>query len=128
MNDQARLFQTLNKRRQDLRMTYAVLARRSGLSRPTVVRALSQKAPHTSFENVLAICRALGIGVALELVIKPEEIRETQAKEKARRLVGIVQGSSALEGQALDEETIADMTRQTAHELLAGSSQRLWDE
>jgi len=39
----------------------------------------------------------------------------------------MVQGTSALESQAVDSETYRQMVRQTMHELMAGSRRRLWN-
>ncbi len=118
----------LNKRRRQLRMSYAALAKRSGVSLPTVVRTLVGHNPQVSFANVFAIAKAL----AMEVKVEPNEaahiVREQQAQEKARKLVGMVQGTSALEAQAVDEGTLDEMTRQTMHELLAGSGRKLWSD
>jgi transcriptional regulator with XRE-family HTH domain len=122
------LFHSLNVRRQELVMSYAALAQRSGISMPTVVRALSGTSPNTSFASVVAIAQALGIRVELTLETPAADLRERQAEQKARRLVGMVQGTSALEAQAIDGDELRAMTRQTAHELLAGSARRLWSE
>lgn len=95
---------------------------------PTVVRILSGTYSKASFANVAAVAEALGIGIKFEAVTKIADLREAQARQKARRLVGMVQGTSGLEAQALDDDELTDMTRQTVHELLAGSSRRLWSE
>jgi len=118
----------LDVKRRRLRMSYAVLAKKSGVSMPTVVRILSGRNPQASFASVLAIANVLGIDVKFEQKTPVEELRENQARRKARRLVGMVQGTSALESQALDEDEINEMTRRTVHELLAGSPRRLWEE
>jgi transcriptional regulator with XRE-family HTH domain len=109
-------------------MPYAALARRSGVSVTTVVRALSGENPNVSFETVLAIAAAVGLSVDFKVKTRIDELREQQAEQKARQLIGMLQGTSGLEAQALDEETLQEMTRQTVHELLAGSPRRLWGE
>ena len=127
-NDIRSIFQTLNRRRQDLRMSYAIVARRSGVSLPTVVRILTGRSPHASMENVWSIAASLGMDLCLAPQAEPGAILETQATRKAQQLVGRVQGTSALECQAVDQQTIEALTRQTVHELLAGSAIRLWSE
>jgi transcriptional regulator with XRE-family HTH domain len=119
------ILEKLASRRRQLRMSYSVLAKRSGVSMPTVVRLLSGRNPQSSFGNVLAIAEALGIAFRFEAV-PLEEFLERQAKQKAEKLVGMVQGNLALEEQAVDVKTIARMKRKTVLELLAGSAQRLW--
>ncbi len=55
-----------------------------------------------------------------------ETFRERQARGKARRLVRLVQGTMALEAEAVDEAELDAMEEENIHALLAGSSRRLW--
>jgi transcriptional regulator with XRE-family HTH domain len=109
-------------------MSYAVLARRSGVSMPTVVRILNATTANPGLGYVKAIAAALGMGVSLEPKITARELLARQARQRARQLVGIVQATSGLEAQAVDDEAVREMTHQTVHELLAGSPRRLWGE
>lgn len=95
---------------------------------PTVVRILGGDSPHSSYENVAAIAAALGFSVELEENLGVNEVRERQARQKAQRLVGMVQGTSGLEGQALSGSEVADLTQQTFYELLSGSGRDLWSD
>ena len=52
---------------------------------------------------------------------------ERQAEAKAKAIVRMVQGTSALESQAVDSDTYEQMVKQTMHELMAGSGRRLWN-
>lgn len=122
------LCRSLNIRRQQLRMSYGALARRSHVSLPTVVRILSGQNVNASLANVAAIAESLGLLVKLEPTQGIADFREQQAQKKAQQLAGIVQGTSGLEAQALGESELNDLTRQTVHQLLAGSPRRLWDE
>src|SRR5437762_3222607 len=97
-----RLFKILDDRRRELGMSYAALAKRSGVSMTTVVRILSGRHPQASFENVWAIAGALDVSVRFEPNASAEEVCERQARRKAKQLVGMVQGTSGLEGQALE--------------------------
>lgn len=121
-------FDTLNQRRIELGMSHVTVARRSGVSLPTVHRILSGVHPNASLANVQAIAQALGLRLRFDAVEPSEDLREKQARKKARELVGIVQGTSALEGQAVDQKAIGQMIRRTVHELLAGSERKLWAE
>src|SRR5262245_33905962 len=123
-----RLFEKLNKRRKELDMSLLAVSRRSGVSMPTVARILSGAQPTASFANVAAVADALGMEVGIRQARRAASLREQQAKHKAERLVGMVQGTSGLEEQGLDHNALRDMTRRTVHELLAGSSRRLWDD
>src|SRR5262245_44032732 len=118
--------ESLNQRRKDLGMTFDALAKRSGVSMPTVVRILSGKDPHASFENVTAIASSLAVAVAFQPAGTSQEVKERQAAKKARELVGLVQGSAGLEAQAVATAEVESMTRQTVHELLARPARFLW--
>src|SRR5260370_39287117 len=122
------LLQGLDLRRKKLGMSHAVLAKRAGLSMRTVVRVLSGSDPHAGFANVVAIAEVLGMEVKFKSKANVEELRERQARQKAQRLVGMVQGTMGLEGQAVDRGALAEMVEQTIHELLAGSKRRLWSD
>jgi transcriptional regulator with XRE-family HTH domain len=127
----------LNRRRRELGMSYRVLSELSGVSLPVVQRLLSAKIQAPSFPNVMAIASALGGGIprtlpdgscTFDFPVSAEKVRERQAEKKARRLVGLVQGTSALEAQAVSGDVYREMIERTSRELLVGSNQRLWGE
>ena len=122
------LCRSLNARRRELKMSFGVVAKRSGVSAPTVVRTLSGHNPNVSLENVAAIANALGMDVTLTERAPAIEIREQQACSKARRLSNIVQGTLGLESQAIDPSALDAIAKQTAHELLTGPARKLWSE
>jgi len=130
-------YRDLDLRRRELGMSYRVLAELSGASLPVVQRLLSAKVQDPSFPIVMAVVNALGGGIprilpdgscTFEFPVSAEKIREQRATEKARKLVGLVQGTSALEAQAVRKADYLQMLNRTRHELLAGSSQRLWSD
>ena len=107
-------------------MTYGQLARLSGVSVPTLTRTLRGKNAHASFTSVMAIAQALGISI--ERREEPATaFLEKVAERKAAKLVSMVQGTSGLEAQAISNEQVEAMRRQTVHELLAGSRRKLWE-
>ncbi len=120
------LVRFLDRRRHQLGVTYQALAERSGVSLPTVHRILGGGQQSASLLTVLAIARVLGVRLSFEAECDVDDLLERQARQKAERLVGMVQGSSALEGQGLDEATRERMVRRTVHELRAGSKRKLW--
>ena len=122
------LLRTLDARRRELGMSHAVLAQRSAVSLPTVQRILSGNHTTASFANVVAIADALGMCLKFGATVEPEKLRRVQARQKAKRLVRMVQGTSGLEGQAVDADTIRRLEERTVHELLAGSNRRLWGD
>lgn len=121
-------YRSLDERRRQLGMSYAVLAKRSGVSMATAVRMLSGKHPEVSFVNVVRIAAALGVRIQLTAQLTAQELRRQQAQEKARRLVGLVQGTAGLEGQAVGQDVLAELTQDTADTLLAGSRRNLWSD
>jgi transcriptional regulator with XRE-family HTH domain len=118
----------MDRQRRKLRMSYAALSKRSGVSAPTIMRTLSGRNLKISVENLLAIAEALGVEIGVKKIVKPSKLKEDQARRKAKQLVGMVQGTSGLEAQAVDRDTVKEMTTRTYHELLAGSPRRLWGE
>jgi transcriptional regulator with XRE-family HTH domain len=118
----------LETRRRELGVSQSVLAERCGVSLPTVQRILAGNDSAASLKNVLAIAHALGMELKAVPSIKAEELLQQQARKKAEQLVGMVQGTSALESQGLSREQIGRMIRKTAQELLDGSRRRLWAE
>lgn len=122
------LFETLEARRRELGLSQAALAKLSGVSLPTVHRILAGHGSGASFENVLLIAQTLGMNLEAVSNISTEQLLAHQARKKAERLVGMVQGTSALEGQGVSRQQIGRMITKTAQELLAGSRRRLWAE
>jgi transcriptional regulator with XRE-family HTH domain len=115
----------LESRRKELGMSIEALVRRSGVSRATVRRLLLERPVHVDLANVLAIAEALGVDL---LARRRTNFKEQQAKQKARRLVGMVQGTMGLESQGVRRGAIEEMVDQTTHQLLAGSPRSLWSE
>jgi transcriptional regulator with XRE-family HTH domain len=122
----AGIFYTLEARRRALGMTHAVLAKKCGVSKPTVVRILAGRHRAPALNNVGAIAQALGMTLEATPQVAAEDLLREQAERKAASLVGLVQGTSGLEGQGVDQETLERMKRQTVHELLGGPRRRLW--
>jgi transcriptional regulator with XRE-family HTH domain len=118
----------LQRRRRELGLSYELLARRSGVSRPTVQRILSGRYPTASLASVVAIGDALGLELRFAPVVSSDQLRREQARKKAKKLAALVQGTCALEGQGVDRAGFDAMVERTTHELLSGSKRRLWSE
>jgi transcriptional regulator with XRE-family HTH domain len=121
-------FGALQRRRQELGLSYELLAQRSGVSRPTVQRILSGRYPAASLASVVAIADTLGLELKFTSTTTPEQLKQEQARKKAKKLAALVQGTCGLEGQGVDRAGFEAMVEQTTHELLAGSKRRLWSE
>ena len=122
------LFEKLENRRRELGLSQSALAERCGVSLPTVHRVLSGHSSSASFENTAAIAQAMGMEFDAVPILNANEILERQARKKAERLVGMVQGTSGLEAQAVSSQHVSQMITKTIRELLAGSRRRLWAE
>jgi predicted transcriptional regulator len=129
------LSRDLDSRRRELGIPYSALSELSGVSQPVVQRLLCGKLRSPRLQSVVAVARALGMSAmqflesgSIRFVpsMSARALREQQARMKAERLVGMVQGTSALEGQAVDGTAYEAMLEQAYHELLAGSNHRLW--
>ena len=90
-------------------------------------RILAAQDMAASFANILALADALGMDILTRQQMDSEKFRQQHAERKAKKLVGLVQGTSALEAQAVSEKTIERFVRQTTRQLLA-SKPKLWDE
>lgn len=118
----------LEQRRRKLGMSMSALAKRSGVSLPTVQRILAGGHAGASFESVVAISNALGMDLDFKERKTAYEFVREGALEKARRLVAIVQGTSGLEGQAVDAGEISRLTDQALHALMAGPRGKVWTD
>jgi transcriptional regulator with XRE-family HTH domain len=127
-------FTELELRRVQLGMSKAAVAKRSGVSLPTVDRILAGREQSPRVANIQAIAAALGVEVRIGSSITvhvehtAQDFRRRQAATKAERMVKLVQGNMSLESQAVDSATVKDMIDQTTCELLAGSPRKLWDD
>jgi transcriptional regulator with XRE-family HTH domain len=122
------IFGYLERRRSELGLTYAALARRSGVGMRTVQRLLAGEADDATLRTVGAIAGALGVTHFRPEATPVSELRRQTAERKADRLTAMVQATSALEAQAVDEEVRRQIHDRIVAELLAGPRRRLWDE
>jgi transcriptional regulator with XRE-family HTH domain len=135
MNAFTTQFGALDLRRRELGISYSALADLSGVSQPALQRLLTGKVEAPALTSVAAVARVLGMGairflddgsIKFDPAMSAQALRERQARKKAAWLVGMVQGTSALEGQAVSDAEYQAMVESTYHELLAGSDHRLW--
>jgi len=129
-----RLFAQMERRRARLGMSKADLARRAGVSLPTVRRLLSGHEGPARTDVVAALAAALGVEVRLSDRTYVHEstgvsaFRREQAERKAKRLARLVQGRMALEAEAVDRSVLEELEERNVHALLAGPARRLWGE
>ncbi|NBX33499.1 MAG: hypothetical protein EBR07_12365, partial [Planctomycetes bacterium] len=118
MNSETTLLQLVS-RRESIGMPIAILSARSGVKEPTVKRILGGRAAQASFAHVAAVAEALGTPIGFAAV-DPDQFRRAQARAKAEQIARMVQGTSALEGQAVDGVDYQRLIERTTNDLLRG--------
>ena len=118
------LSKPLKSRVTELEMSISDLARRSGVSRATVIRILGGKDEHYSVSNLHAILSALGMKMDLS-AIPAKRFKDSVATRKAQRLIALTQGNVALESQAISGASAKEHLEATKARI-ASSSRKLW--
>lgn len=116
----------LDDRRQELGMTLEALSKRSEVPVSTLKAIFRKGVEHATFGNVAAIAEALRVDIEFADEVDSYQLLHQQAIKKARELVGMVQGTSGLESQAVEQSQIDLMIQQLIHQLMAGSRRKLW--
>ena len=125
MDIQKSILFELQARRQKLDMPYQVLAQKCHLGMSTVQRVLHGQTV-ARLDTIITIADALGFSLDLKPEANVNEIRMRQAREKARQLVSLSQGTAALEAQGVNDDAVKNMEEKFIHQFLAGSDRRLW--
>jgi len=119
------LINNIEARRKKLNITIENLSRLSNLSVRTVNRLLA--GDDVKLSTVEQITNLLGLDFAGNEVMTFKELEKRRAKEKAIFMVALVQGTSSLEMQGLEKESINNMLKKMEREFLVGSYRnRLW--
>ena len=116
----------LDQRRRELGMTFEALSKRSEVPISTLKAIFKKGVEHATFANVAAIADALGLDIEFANEVDSYDLLHQQAVSKARELVGMVQGTSGLESQAIEQSHLEKMVSQLVHQLMAGSRRKLW--
>ena len=127
MVDATDILLNLEHRREALGMPLKELSKRANVSLGTIRRAAAGESG-IAIGTVTAIANSLGIRDlrAFSGARRPDRMRYLQAALKARKIVGMVQGTSALEGQAVSQPDRKLLIANTINELLSGTHSRLW--
>ena len=115
----------LQTRRKMLGIGFQSLASRSGVSIPTVKRIFGGQIAAASFGNIAAIAEALGLSFELG-ESSVDALCRQQARKKAMQVARLVQGTSALESQAVEKDTYKRIVEKSFREILAGPKFKLW--
>ncbi len=119
------LIKKIHLRKQQLGISTENLAKLSGLSTQTITRLLHNK--NVKQSTLEAVTTVLGLDLSGNEVIQAEQLRKSRAQAKARYLATLVQGTSTLEMQGLEEEGVQKIIHLFEQELLEGKYQKaLW--
>ncbi len=116
---QVNLINKIIQRKKELNITIENLAKLSRISIRTVNRLLANK--DVKLSTVESVTNLLGLDFAGNEQVPLEVLKKQRAREKAIYLASIVQGTSALEMQGLEEDCINDIISLYEKEFLYGS-------
>lgn len=114
----------LRQRRSDLRMPISALSERANTSVSTVKRVLGGDAS-VSYSTLCRIAQAMGASFEINVRSSKSMIKE-QARRKSRIVAQMVQGTSAMEAQAVDKETLDRIAQTAEAELIKRLGGILW--
>lgn len=112
------LIKKIKERKKTLGITIENLAKLSGLGIRTLNRFLAGE--DVKLSTVEKVTLLLGLDFAGNETISIEELRQKRAKEKALFMASLVQSTSALEMQGLDNPALEKIIHQFEEEFLYG--------
>ena len=119
------LMKQISIRKEQLGITIENLAKLSGVGTRTINRLLKNE--DVKLSTVEAVTNLLGLDFAGNEQIPLKELEKQRAKEKALYLASVVQGTSALEMQGLEDDSINKIVSMYEHEFLYGDYKNtLW--
>jgi len=125
MATQHDILAVLDKRRRELGLSIANLARHAGLGVATVQRALRGRGTD-SYAVICAMAGVLGVRIGIVGESTVSAVRRRQADGKAQWLVQLTRGNAALENRFITEKDAAQFRRGASQRLLRGSNYALW--
>jgi predicted transcriptional regulator len=113
------------RRKRELGLTIDNIAKLTGLGNRTVARLFAgEDVKLSTWEKITTI---MGLDFAGNEVIDTETLKDQRAQEKAIYIVSLVQDTSTLEMQGLDDHAIEMLIQETKQEFLTGEYRKnLW--
>lgn len=112
-------------RREDIGITVDNLSKVSELGYRTVARFFAGE--DVKISTVEKVTEVLGLDLAGNEVIDTQALKNKRAEEKARYIVSLVQDTSALEMQGLEESALFSLIQETKEQFLTGAyKDKLW--
>ena len=119
------LIQQIIARKEQLNITVENLAKLSGVGVRTINRLLKNE--DVKLSTVEQVTNFLGLDFAGNEQVTLNTLKKNRAHEKALFLASIVQGTSALEMQGLEDDSLNSIIASYEREFLSGSYQdTLW--
>ena len=119
------LIEQIIARKEQLGITIENLAKLSGVGVRTINRLLKNE--DVKLSTIEAVTNLLGLDFAGNEQISLKDLEKQRAKEKALYLASIVQGTSALEMQGLEDDGIKKIVSMYENEFLHGNyKDTLW--
>ncbi len=119
------LINKIIERKEQLNITIENLAKLSNVSVRTVNRVLKNE--DVKLSTIEEITNLLGLDFAGNEQISLRELKENRAHQKALYMASLVQGTSALELQGLDDKSLNNIISMYEKEFLSGNYQNtLW--
>ena len=119
------LIKKIVDRKEQLNITIENLAKLSGLGVRTINRLLANE--DVKLSTVERITNLLGLDFAGNEIVSIDELKRQRAREKAIFMASLVQGTSALEKQGLDKDSIKSIITMYEKEFLNGEyKDTLW--
>ncbi|MCT7586903.1 helix-turn-helix domain-containing protein [Aliarcobacter butzleri] len=119
------LIQKIENRKKQINISIENLAKLSHLGIRTVNRFFAGE--NVKLSTIEKITNLLGLDFAGNEVIPLKELEKQRAKEKALFMVSLVQSTSALEVQGLEEDSLNKIINKFEKEFLVGQYRnRLW--
>ena len=119
------LIEKIIARKKELNITVENLAKLSGVSVRTINRLLKNE--DVKLSTIESVTNLLGLDFAGNEVVSLEELKKQRAREKALFLASIVQGTSALEMQGLEEDSLKNIITNYEQAFLKGEYKNtLW--
>jgi transcriptional regulator with XRE-family HTH domain len=118
------LLKRVQKRKSQIGLTIDNIAKLSHLGNRTVTRFLAGE--DVKLSTVESVTQLLGLDFAGNEEISITDLEQNRAKEKALYMVSLVQDTSSLEEQGLDNEHLSLLIKQAEYDLLHKYRKNLW--
>ena len=113
------------QRKKQLGLTIDNISKLSNLGNRTVTRFFA--GADVKLSTLEKISNILGIDFAGNEIVDIQTLKENRAKQKALQIVSLVQDTSSLEMQGLEDKQIQLLVNETKEEFLTGKYRRyLW--